>query len=174
MNEQIEQLKADKAALEAAQIVMRKHGGYVSELVIETGIRIQDKIKELERQADDPWKEAKQLIRYWGRDDLMLDNNGRLLQQVALYVRHLELEVKQLESTDASNAEPLCPRRVAATAAVVMQQSMSFLIETNQMKQFPHEHAQRHADTIHLLKQSAGTEAKPYKTIAVKDLETCN
>jgi hypothetical protein len=51
---------------------------------------------------------------------------------------------------------------------------MNFLIETNQMKQFPHEHAQRHADTIHLLKQSAGTEAKPYKTIAVKDLETCN
>jgi hypothetical protein len=174
MKEQIEQLKADKSALEVAQIVMRKHGGYVSELVIETGIRIQDQINELEKQADDPWKEAKQLIRYWGRDDLMLDNNGRLLQQVALYVRHLELEVKQLESTDASNAEPLCPRRVAATAAIVMQQSMDFLIETLQMKQFPHEHAQRHADTIHLLKQSAGTEAKPYKTIAVKDLETCN
>jgi hypothetical protein len=172
MKEQIEQLKADKSALEVAQIVMRKHGGYVSELVIETGIRIQDQINELERQADDSFKEAKQLIRYWGRDDLMLDNNGRLLQQVALYVRHLELEVKQLESTDASNAEPLCPRRVAATAAIVMQQSMNFLIETNQMKQFPHEHAQRHADTIHLLKQSAGTEVRPYKTIAVKDLET--
>ncbi len=99
MREQIEQLKSDLETLKAAQIVMRKHGGYVSELVIETGIRIQDQINELERQADDPWKEARQLIRYWGRDDLMLDNNGRLLQQVALYVRHLELEVKQLEST---------------------------------------------------------------------------
>jgi len=104
MKEQIEQLKADKAALEVAQIVMRKHGGYVSELVIETGIRIQDQINELERQADDSFKEAKQLIRHWGRDDLMLDNNGRLLQQVALYVRHLELKAKELEASNADQA----------------------------------------------------------------------
>ncbi len=172
MNEQIEQLKADKAALEAAQKAAERQGKRVyANILTKIILEAEAELAELERQASDPWKEAKQLIRYWGRDDLMLDNNGRLLQQVALYVRHLELEVKQLESTDASNAEPLCPRRVAATAAIVMQQSMSFLIETNQMKQFPHEHAQRHADTIHLLKQSAGTEAKPYKTIAVKDLE---
>ena len=84
MKEQIEQLKSDKAALEAAKEAMQK---------------FETKIAEIEKQADDPWKEAKQLIRYWGRDDLMLDNNGRLLQQVALYVRRLELEVKQLEST---------------------------------------------------------------------------
>lgn len=171
MKEQIEQLKADKAALELAQLVMRKHGGYVSELVIETGIRIQDQIKELERQADDPWKEAKELIAFW---EVQSDNFPSYYvrqRDAAKYVRHLEGKVKELESTVTSNAEPLCPRRVVATAAVVMQQSMSFLIETNQMKQFPHEHAQRHADTIHLLKQSAGTEAKPYKTIAVKDLE---
>lgn len=168
MSEQIEQLKADKSALEAAQIVMRKHG-VASELAKEIIFRIQDEIKKLEKQADDPWKEAKQLIRDWGR----LVNNASILQQVALYVRHLEGKVKELESTVTSNAEPLCPRRVVATAAVVMQQSMDFLIETLQMKLFPHEHAQRHADTIHLLKQSAGTEAKPYKTIAVKDLETC-
>lgn len=170
MSEQIEQLKADKAALEVAQIVMRKHGCYVSELVIETGIRIQDKIKELEKQAVDPWQDAKGLM----QDYIDRDHHGINYEaKVARYAKHLEEKVKQLESTDTSNAEPLCPRRVAATAAIVMQQSMNFLIETNQMKQFPHEHAQRHADTIHLLKQSAGTEAKPYKTIAVKDLETC-
>ena len=174
MSEQIEQLKADKAALEAALRLIAHQDMRTDDFLISRIKMFETKIAELEKQADDPWKEAKQLIRYWGRDNLMLDNNGRLLQQVALYVRYLELEVKQLESTGASNAEPLCPRRVAATAAIVMQQSMNFLIETNQMKQFPHEHAQRHADTIHLLKQSAGTEAKPYKTIAVKDLETCN
>jgi hypothetical protein len=61
--------------------------------------RFEAKIAEFEKQADDPWKEAKQLIRHWGRDDLMLDNNGRLLQQVALYVYHLEEKAKQLEST---------------------------------------------------------------------------
>jgi hypothetical protein len=84
MREQIEQLKAEIAALEAAKEAMQK---------------FETKIAEIEKQADDPWKEAKQLIRYWGRDDLMLDNNGRLLQQVALYVRYLELKAKQLENT---------------------------------------------------------------------------
>jgi predicted RNase H-like nuclease (RuvC/YqgF family) len=79
MKEQIEQLKSDKAALEAAKEAMQ---------MFET------KIAELERQADDPFEEAKQLIRDWGR----LVNNASILQQVALYVRHLELEVKQLES----------------------------------------------------------------------------
>jgi hypothetical protein len=100
MSEQIEQLRDDKAALEVAQIVMRKHGGYVSELVIETGIRIQDQINELERQADDPFEEAKQLIRDWGR----LVNNASILQQVALYVRHLELKAKELEASNADQA----------------------------------------------------------------------
>ncbi len=100
VKEQIEQLKADKAALELAQIVMRKHGGYVSELVIETGIRIQDQINELERQAADPFEEAKQLIRDWGR----LVNNASILQQVALYVRHLELKAKELEASNADQA----------------------------------------------------------------------
>ena len=84
MREQIEQLKAEIAALEAAKEAMQK---------------FETKIAEIEKQADDPWKEAKQPIRYWGRDDLMLDNNGRLLQQVALYVRYLELKAKQLENT---------------------------------------------------------------------------
>jgi hypothetical protein len=55
--------------------------------------------EQIEQLADDSFKEAKQLIRHWGRDDLMLDNNGRLLQQVALYVHHLKSKVKQLENT---------------------------------------------------------------------------
>jgi vacuolar-type H+-ATPase subunit I/STV1 len=79
MREQIEQLKAEIAALEAAKEAMQK---------------FETKIAEIERQADDPFEEAKQLIRDWGR----LVNNASILQQVALYVRHLELEVKQLES----------------------------------------------------------------------------
>ena len=95
MKEQIEQLKADKAALEAAQIVMRKHGNDSSLIVDDAAVRIQEKINRLEKQAADPWKEAKQLIRHWGRDDLMLDNNGRLLQQVAFYVRHLEIQLEE-------------------------------------------------------------------------------
>jgi len=99
MNEQIEQLKADKATLEAAQKVAERRGWARESLLSHIVMDIDVKLAHAERQASDPWKEAKQLIRYWGRDDLMLDNNGRLLQQVALYVRHLELEVKQLEST---------------------------------------------------------------------------
>jgi hypothetical protein len=104
MREQIEQLKSDKAALEVAQIVMRKHGNDSSLIVDDAAVRIQEKINRLEKQTDDPWKEAKQLIRYWGRDDLILDNNGRLLQQVALYVRHLELKAKELEASNADSA----------------------------------------------------------------------
>jgi hypothetical protein len=104
VSKQIEQLKAEIAALEAAQIVMRKHGCGISKYIEQTVVVIQETINELEKQADDPWKEAKQLIGYWGRDDLMLDNNGRLLQQVALYVRHLELKAKELEASDADQA----------------------------------------------------------------------
>lgn len=99
MSEQIEQLKSDKATLEAAQVVMRKHNGFVSELAIETGFRIQDKIKELEKQADDPWQEAKQLVEYWHREVILFDKNAGLRRKVALYVRHLEEKVKQLENT---------------------------------------------------------------------------
>lgn len=95
MKEKIEQLKADKAALEEAQIVLRKHGNESSLIVDDAAVRIQEKINRLEKQAVDPWKEAKQLIRHWGRDDLMLDNNGRLLQQVAFYVRHLEIQLEE-------------------------------------------------------------------------------
>jgi len=104
MKEQIEQLKSDKAALEAAQLVMRKHGGHVSELVIETGIRIQNQINELEKQADDPWKEVKQIVEYWNSHEFLLYNPGGILQQVALYVRHLELKAKELEASDADQA----------------------------------------------------------------------
>jgi hypothetical protein len=53
MNEQIEQLKADKAALEAAQIVMRKHGCGISKYIEQTVVVIQETINELEKQADD-------------------------------------------------------------------------------------------------------------------------
>ena len=96
MQEEIEQLKADKAALEMAQIVMRKHGGYVSELVIETGIRIQDKIKELEKQANDPWEDAKELM----QDYIDRDHHGVNYEaKVARYAKHLEEKVKQLENT---------------------------------------------------------------------------
>jgi hypothetical protein len=80
MNEQIEQLKSDKAALEAAKEAMQK---------------FETKIAELERQADDPFKEAKQFIEYWGRDEFLLYNPGGILQQVALYVRHLEIQLEE-------------------------------------------------------------------------------
>jgi hypothetical protein len=95
MSEQIEQLKADIAALEAAQNVMRKHGGYASELAKEIVVQIQDEIKELEKQAADPWQDAKEYLiamesplsaSYWQN-------------VVAKYVRHLEEKVKQLENT---------------------------------------------------------------------------
>jgi hypothetical protein len=99
MNEQIEQLKTDKAALEAAQNVMRKHGGYASELAKEIVFQIQDEIKELEKQAADPWKEAKQLVEYWHRANPLLDKSAELRREVSLYVRHLEEKAKQLEST---------------------------------------------------------------------------
>jgi hypothetical protein len=99
MKEQIEQLKADKATLEAAQTVMRKHGGYASELAKEIVFQIQDEIKELEKQAADPWKEAKQLVEYWHREDVLFDKSAELRREVALYVRHLEEKVKQMEST---------------------------------------------------------------------------
>jgi prefoldin subunit 5 len=64
MREQIEQLKAEIAALEAAKEAMQK---------------FETKIAEIERQADDPFEEAKQLIRDWGR----LVNNASILQQVS-------------------------------------------------------------------------------------------
>ncbi len=173
MKKQIEQLRADIETLKKAHLAILTNG-YASSM--NAYLRdMREKLADLERKTPDTWKNAREFVGYWESHD----STKRAIHfeceiEVAKYVRYLEGKVKELESTDASNAEPLCPRRVAATAAVVMQQSMSFLIETNQTKQFPHEHAQRHADTIHLLKQSAGTEAKPYKTIAVKDLETCN
>ncbi len=95
MKKQIEQLKSDKAALEAAQIVLRKHGNDSSLIVDDAAVRIQEKINRLEKQAADPWEEAKKFIEYWGRDNLMFDNNGRLLQHVALYVRHLEIQLEE-------------------------------------------------------------------------------
>jgi hypothetical protein len=100
MKEQIEQLKADEAALKAAQIVLRKHGNDSSLIVDDAAVRIQEKINRLEKQADDPFEEAKQLIRDWGR----LVNNASILQQVALYVRHLELKAKELEANNADQA----------------------------------------------------------------------
>jgi hypothetical protein len=98
MNEQIEQLKADKAALEAAQIVMRKHGCGISKYIEQTVVVIQETINELERQADDPWKEAKQLVEHWHRANPLLDKSAELRHEVSLYVRHLEGKVKELES----------------------------------------------------------------------------
>lgn len=94
MTEQIEQLKTDKAALEAAQLVMRKHCGYVSELAEDLGFRIQNKIKELEKQSDDPWQDAKEHL-----IAMELPLSATYWQNVvAKYVRHLEEKVKELES----------------------------------------------------------------------------
>jgi hypothetical protein len=91
MKEQIEQLKADKAALEVAQLVMRKHCGYISELAEDLGFRIQDKIKELEKQADDPWHEAKDAVKEI--------SETWACRPIAKYVCHLEDRVKELENT---------------------------------------------------------------------------
>jgi hypothetical protein len=94
VKEQIKQLKSDKKALEAAQKVAERRGWARESLLSHIVMDIDVKLAHAERQADDPFEEAKQLIRDWGR----LVNNASILQQVALYVRHLELEVKQLES----------------------------------------------------------------------------
>jgi hypothetical protein len=62
-------------------------------------MEIAGKIAELEKQAADPWKEAKQLVKHWHREGGLYDKNGELRREVALYVFHLEEKVKQLEST---------------------------------------------------------------------------
>jgi hypothetical protein len=95
MKEQIEQLKSDKAALEVALRLISHQDMRTDDFLVSRIKMFETKIAELERQADEPFKEAKHLIRHWGRDDLMLDNNGRLLQQVALYVRHLEIQLEE-------------------------------------------------------------------------------
>jgi hypothetical protein len=99
MKEQIEQLKADKATLEAAQETATRRGFVRGQLYEHTIMEIAGKIAELEKQAADPWKEAKQLVKYWHREGGLYDKNGELRREVALYVFHLEEKVKQLEST---------------------------------------------------------------------------
>jgi len=100
MSEQIEQLKADKAALEAALRLIAHQDMRTDDFLISRIKMFETKIAELEKQADDPFEEAKQLIRDWGR----LVNNASILQQVALYVRHLELKAKELEANNADQA----------------------------------------------------------------------
>lgn len=94
MNEQIEQLEADKATLEAARIVLRKHGNDSSLIVEDAVVRIKEQINRLEKQAADPWQDAKEHLiemesflsaTYWQN-------------VVAKYVRHLEKKVEELES----------------------------------------------------------------------------
>ena len=95
MKEKIEQLKADKAALEEAQIVLRKHGNDSSLIVDDAAVCIQEKINRLEKQAADRWKEVKQIVEYWNSHEFLLYNPGGILQQVALYVRHLEIQLEE-------------------------------------------------------------------------------
>lgn len=100
MKELLEQLKADLETLKAALRLIAHQDMRTDDFLISRIKMFETKIAELERQADNPWKEAKQLIRHWGRDDLMLDNNGRLLQQVALYVRYLEIQLEEKTCND--------------------------------------------------------------------------
>ena len=100
INEQIEQLKSDKTALEAAQKVAERRGWARESLLSHIVMDIDVKLAHAERQASDPFEEAKQLIRDWGR----LVNNASILQQVAIYVRHLELKAKELEANNADQA----------------------------------------------------------------------
>lgn len=99
MKELTEQLKADKAALEVALKLIAHQDMRTDDFLISRIKMFETKIAELERQADDPWKEAKQLVEYWHRADILFDKNADLRRKVALYVRHLEEKVKQLEST---------------------------------------------------------------------------
>jgi hypothetical protein len=95
MNEQIEQLKADKATLEAAQIVLRKHGKDSSLVVDDAAVCIQEKINRLEKQSADPWQEAKEYLP--AMESTVAASHWQ--NEVAKYVRHLEEKVKQLENT---------------------------------------------------------------------------
>jgi hypothetical protein len=61
MSEQIEQLKADKAALEAAKKVAERHGWVRGNSWDYIMMDLDGKIARAEKQAADPWKEAKQL-----------------------------------------------------------------------------------------------------------------
>ena len=92
MSEQIEQLKSDKAALEAAQIVLRKHGSDSSLIVEDAAVLIQEKINRLEKQAADPWQDAKEYL-----IAMELPLSASYWQNVvAKYVRHLEEIEKEL------------------------------------------------------------------------------
>ncbi len=93
MKEQIEQLKADKVILEAAQEIADRRG-FVPGLCEYVIKEIVEEIDGLENQNADPWKGAKELLDHWEvktgfREDCF---------KVSQYVRHLEEKVKQLES----------------------------------------------------------------------------
>jgi hypothetical protein len=95
MKEQIEQLKADKSALEAALRLIAHQDMRTDDFLISRIKMFETKIAELEKQASDPWQDAKEYLiamesplsaSYWQN-------------VVAKYVHHLEEKAKQLEST---------------------------------------------------------------------------
>lgn len=84
--EQIEKLRKDIELLNAALIVMRKHGIGCTAIVADSVVDLTCNLAELEKQADDPWKEAKKRVDFW-HENFDADT---IQMKVVAYVRHLE------------------------------------------------------------------------------------
>jgi len=96
MSKQIEQLKADKAALEVALKLIAHQDMHTDDFLISRIKMFEAKIADLERNAPDTWENARNIVGYWEA----FDNTNKAIHfdreiEVAKYVRHLERQINE-------------------------------------------------------------------------------
>lgn len=126
--EHIDKLRADIATLKAAMPVMQNHSIGCTAILSDSLDDLNCQLAELEKQAVDPWKEAKNWCYHWESDY----HGFSPKRKVVSYVRHLENELelfpKMLELLSRyRNETPIGhqPHMIAHDADEVIKKAMA-------------------------------------------------